>query len=72
MVSVEIDGKIVRDLTRGQVFGEKALLFNKLRSASIRVKERPLYMWAIDRVTFREICETFVRKNYLRQRKYIE
>lgn len=72
VVSVEINGIGVKNLKRGDYFGEKALLFNKLRSACIRVVERPLFMWAIDKTTFRSINEKFGENKYLARRKYIE
>lgn len=34
--------------------------------------ERPLFMWAIDKTTFRSINENFGKNKYLARRKYIE
>ena len=35
-VSTEIDGKVIRKLSKGETFGELALLFRSPRTASIR------------------------------------
>lgn len=48
-----IDKKIIKTIHTGTPFGELALLFNAPRSASIRATTET-FLWAIDRITFRE------------------
>ena len=46
-----MNGKVVRQLKSGDVFGELALLYNAPRSASCRAVEQA-YLWGLDRKTF--------------------
>eukprot|EP00392_Amoebophrya_sp_AT5.2_P010943 g11016.t1 len=46
--TVEIDGKAVKALSRGAIFGELALLYNVDRTASVRVDGETATLWKLD------------------------
>lgn len=70
-VQVEIDKKMIRQMTRGQSFGELALLYNAPRSASIKTLNYCNF-WAIQRKTFRKIVEQFTIKHFTDNRAFLD
>jgi cGMP-dependent protein kinase len=60
---LEINGTIKGTLVKGDYFGELALIYMALRSASIKVMT-PTLFWCITRSEFRKTLEATVRKNY--------
>jgi len=61
-VTVDIDGKNVRTLGVNSSFGERALLFNEKRSATVFVSSEKAEMWSIDRDTFNSVVEGAMRE----------
>ena len=51
---VEIDNNKKKSLSKGDGFGELALLYNAPRSASIKCEET-CYFWSLDRKSFRNV-----------------
>lgn len=51
-VEVVIRGTEVRTLSRNAYFGERALLFDEPRSATVRVSSQKAELWAIDKANF--------------------
>lgn len=54
-VEVQIDGKVVRTLGKNAHFGERALLFDEARTATVRVTSSEAELWALAKSTFTEI-----------------
>jgi len=52
---VEGEDKVVKMCSRGDVFGELALLYNCPRAASVTARDRCV-LWELDRETFQAIC----------------
>ena len=53
--------KVVKKCSRGDVFGELALLYNCKRAASV-VASRACILWELDRETFKAICYEAAQK----------
>jgi CRP-like cAMP-binding protein len=74
-VSVEIkkaEGvQKVKELDKGEYFGELALMYNSTRSASIKANSKTK-LWAIDRHTFKKVVEEGPTKNFKENREFIE
>jgi len=51
-VGVTISGKFIRTMPRNQFFGERALLFDEPRTATIDVSTNEAEMWSIDKGIF--------------------
>ena len=66
-----MNGESKKFLKVGDGFGELALLYNAPRSASIRATENSL-LWGIDRVTFRNVVQDLITKEYSENRKFID
>eukprot|EP00746_Dinoflagellata_sp_MGD_P009408 gnl/MRDRNA2_/MRDRNA2_119126_c0_seq1.p1 gnl/MRDRNA2_/MRDRNA2_119126_c0~~gnl/MRDRNA2_/MRDRNA2_119126_c0_seq1.p1 ORF type:complete len:997 (-),score=207.36 gnl/MRDRNA2_/MRDRNA2_119126_c0_seq1:83-3073(-) len=56
--NVVIDGEIVKDLGRGDYFGEKALFQDEPRGATVRVTSETCTLLALDRVAFNLLFTT--------------
>ena len=70
-MEIIINGESKKYLSRGDGFGELALLYSAPRSASIRTTEKSSF-WGIDRATFRNVVEDLITKEYSENRKFIE
>ena len=55
-MNLEIDGEVKKKFLPGECFGELALLYSCVRSASIKA-EKHSYLWFIDRNTFKIAIE---------------
>jgi len=60
----------VNILRKGECFGERALLHDTPRSASIRTLEQ-CHLWSVDRETFRKVLEDINRSNYDENFKFL-
>uniref|UniRef100_A0A7S4R4M7 cGMP-dependent protein kinase n=1 Tax=Alexandrium monilatum TaxID=311494 RepID=A0A7S4R4M7_9DINO len=56
-VSVVIDGKLVRTLGKNAYFGERALLFDEPRTATVEVVSSEAELWSIEKSTFSQIVK---------------
>merc|ERR1719330_1266234 len=56
-VQVLIDGKKVRNLGKNAYFGERALLFDEPRSATVEVVSQDVETWSVDKPTFMQIVK---------------
>jgi len=54
-VTVTIDGRLIRTQGRNACFGERALLFDERRTATVEVSSDTAELWTIDKETFRNI-----------------
>lgn len=69
-MEVDIGGSIKKTLGKGDYFGELALIYSALRSASIRCMT-PCMFWCLTRSEFKDTLEGTVRKNYSVAKQYI-
>jgi len=70
-LEVFIEKKFIRDLKRGDGFGELALLYSAPRSASIKAIELSR-LWGIDRDTFRKAVKEITTKTSKDNRSFID
>merc|ERR1719424_1788885 len=56
-VTVTIDGRTIRTLAKNAYIGERALLFDEPRSASVEVSSNECDLWFVDKSTFSEIVK---------------
>jgi len=70
-LEVLIDGAQVRCLRKNAHFGERALLFNETRSATVRVLSESSELWVLDKTAF-EKCVTGNIRERLVQRTRLE
>lgn len=71
-LEVNSDGEEkIRDLTSGQLFGERALLYNNPRSATVTAVEDSV-LWKIDRFTFRRIGMDLGKKEMSKYAEFLE
>jgi len=56
-VSVMIDAKLVRTLGKNAYFGERALLFDEPRTATVEVLSNEAELWSIEKSTFSQIVK---------------
>lgn len=56
-VSVMIDGNMVRNLGKNAYFGERALLFDEPRTATVEVSSGEAELWSIEKSTFSQIVK---------------
>lgn len=66
-VQVSIDGKPVRTLARHGHFGERALLFEEPRSASVRVLSVEAELWCLEKAAFVEVLTDHLREEIMRR-----
>jgi cGMP-dependent protein kinase len=64
-VRVLINGKIVRTLGTNAFFGERALLFNELRTATVEVSSRKAELWIVTKATFMTIVQGKMRQQLM-------
>lgn len=60
-VTVSIDGKPIRTLGHGTCFGERAVLFDEPRSATVQVSSGVAELWSMDQKEFREVVTESMR-----------
>jgi len=56
-VTVLIDGKTIRTLGKNAYFGERALLFDEPRTATVEVSSNEAELWSIEKSTFSQIVK---------------
>ena len=56
-VKVEINGKFIRTMTKNSYFGERALLFDEPRTATVEVSSPEAELWSIEKSTFSSIVK---------------
>jgi len=70
-LEIIINNETKKFLEKGSGFGELALLYSAPRSASVKTAEKSC-LWGIDRVTFRNVVEDLITKEYSENRKFID
>jgi len=60
-VLVTIDGKVIRTLAKNSYIGERALLFDEPRSATVEVSSSEADLWFIDKKVFSDIVKGQLR-----------
>ncbi|CAK9062046.1 cGMP-dependent protein kinase (TgPKG) [Durusdinium trenchii] len=66
-VQVIIDGKPVRTLARHGHFGERALLFEEPRTATVRVLSSEAELWCLEKAAFVEVLTENLREEIMRR-----
>jgi len=56
-VKVAIGGKVIRTMGKNAYFGERALLFDEPRTASIEVSSKEAEIWSVEKTIFAKIVE---------------
>eukprot|EP00933_Yihiella_yeosuensis_P072310 TRINITY_DN8066_c0_g1_i1.p1 TRINITY_DN8066_c0_g1~~TRINITY_DN8066_c0_g1_i1.p1 ORF type:complete len:958 (-),score=231.63 TRINITY_DN8066_c0_g1_i1:233-2836(-) len=56
-VTVEIDSRVVRTMQKNSYFGERALLFDEPRTATVEVSSPEAELWSIEKSTFSQIVK---------------
>eukprot|EP00929_Paragymnodinium_shiwhaense_P109337 TRINITY_DN75747_c0_g1_i1.p1 TRINITY_DN75747_c0_g1~~TRINITY_DN75747_c0_g1_i1.p1 ORF type:complete len:1052 (-),score=231.82 TRINITY_DN75747_c0_g1_i1:58-3213(-) len=64
-MKVTVDGKVVRKLGQDTCFGERALLFNERRSATVEVASETAEVWSIGRQAFERIITGNMRDSLM-------
>jgi cGMP-dependent protein kinase len=54
-VGIWIGDKLIRTMPRNQFFGERALLFDEARTASVQVSTNEAELWSVDKSVFKTI-----------------
>ena len=66
-VEVVLDGRTVRTLARHGHFGERALLFEEPRTASVRVRSPEAELWCLEKAAFVEVLTDHLREEIMRR-----
>uniref|UniRef100_A0A7S4RK42 cGMP-dependent protein kinase n=1 Tax=Alexandrium monilatum TaxID=311494 RepID=A0A7S4RK42_9DINO len=66
-MSVLLDGKHIRTLHKGTYFGERALLFDEFRSATVEVVSATAELWSLDQHAFRQVITEPMRAELVRR-----
>lgn len=61
-VSVTASGKLVRVIRQGACFGERSLLFDEPRSATVEVSSQTAELWSLDREAFGQVVTESMRR----------
>merc|ERR1719277_2486921 len=64
-VTVTINGKVIRTQGRNACFGERALLFDERRTATVQVSSTRAELWTIDKATFGQIVKGQMREELM-------
>mmetsp|Transcript_81961 Transcript_81961/g.265538 ORF Transcript_81961/g.265538 Transcript_81961/m.265538 type:complete len:1106 (+) Transcript_81961:97-3414(+) len=64
---VIVDRRLVRTLSKGATFGERALLLDEARSATVRVSSTTAQLWCMDRVSFEEVITPPMRQELVKR-----
>ena len=70
IVELQINKKIIKKLSKGDSFGEFALLHNAPRSGTIRTITQ-CELWILERNSFRKIVEESTKENFKENQKFI-
>lgn len=70
-IQVQINGAIKKSISRGDSFGDLALLYSAPRSADI-IACSDCYLYAIDRDTFKKSVQELTMHNFEQSRKFID
>lgn len=62
-VTVTIDGKKIRTQGKNASFGERALLFDEPRSATVQVSSDRVELWTLEKSVFKQIITAKMRKD---------
>jgi len=68
-VSIFINNNLVRTQGRNACFGERALLFDERRTATVKVTSETAEIWTIDKATFGEIVKGKMREDLINRIK---
>jgi len=66
-VKVTIDGKLVRTLGKGACFGDRAILFDEPRSATVEVCSATAELWSLGQKEFREAVSKEMRDELVKR-----
>lgn len=69
--AVFVNGQMCTQLTRGEGFGELALLHDSPRSATVVAVEASS-LWGVDRLSFRKALEKISKANYEENKQFID
>lgn len=67
-VYITINGKQVRTMTVNDAFGERALLFDELRTASAQVSAGGAEIWCLNKATFLEVVQSELQLHHMKER----
>lgn len=65
--TVSKDGMVIRNLGRGACFGERAILFDETRSASVEISSETAELWSLDQGDFNTIISKEMRNELMRK-----
>jgi len=66
-VSIYINDRLIRTQGRNACFGERALLFDERRTATVKVSSAHAEIWTIDKATFGEIIKGKMQEDLIRR-----
>eukprot|EP00927_Polykrikos_kofoidii_P004110 TRINITY_DN1162_c0_g3_i1.p1 TRINITY_DN1162_c0_g3~~TRINITY_DN1162_c0_g3_i1.p1 ORF type:complete len:901 (-),score=162.04 TRINITY_DN1162_c0_g3_i1:195-2897(-) len=64
-VTVSLDGKVIRTMGKNAYFGERALLFDEPRTATISVSSSEAELWSIDKEPFTQVVKGNMREELM-------
>ena len=70
-VEVIVNGKVKKVISKGEQFGELALLHDSLRTATVTTVDRSL-LWVLSREAFRAAVQSISSKKYEENKQFIE
>lgn len=68
-VQVLIDGKQIRTLAKNATFGDRALLFDEPRTATVEVTSKEAELWSIEKSTFSQIVKGNMQQELMKRIK---
>ena len=71
LVEVIKNNKVLKSLSKGESFGEFALLNNSLRTCSIKSIVQCEF-WILERISFRKIIDATTKENFKENKKFIK
>mmetsp|Transcript_76611 Transcript_76611/g.221445 ORF Transcript_76611/g.221445 Transcript_76611/m.221445 type:complete len:927 (-) Transcript_76611:142-2922(-) len=66
-VTVRIDGKQIRTLAKNAYFGERALLFDEPRTATVEVSSSEAELWSVEKATFSQIVKGNMQQELMKR-----
>jgi cGMP-dependent protein kinase len=64
-VGVWIGEKFIRTMPRNQFFGERALLFDEARTATVQVTTNEAELWSVDKTVFKALISDMMKKELM-------
>lgn len=66
-VGVSIGGKFIRTMPRNQFFGERALLFDEPRTATVQVSTNEAEFWSIEKTIFKQLITVKMQEELIKK-----